>query len=112
MTYMSSLEGQIRKTSGSKVDIEKEIPFWEFIDIEFDSSSKLFKFTCHYNQQPTFPALFKQLVSSPSIKKVDDHINSKEKERIYKQDWKSRSEYKNEIGAENVIYTLLDTKKS
>ncbi|MCG9753046.1 GIY-YIG nuclease family protein [Vibrio brasiliensis] len=110
MTYMRSLEGQIRKASGAKVDIEKEIPFWEFIDIEFDSSSKLFKFTCHYNQQPTFPELFKQLVSSPSIKKVDDHINNKENERIYKQDWKSRSEYKNEIGAENVIYTLLDTK--
>ncbi len=79
MTYMRSLEGQVRKASRAKVDIEKEVPFWEFIDIEFDSSSKLFKYTCHYYQQPTFPELFKQLVSSPSIKKVDDHINNKEK---------------------------------
>lgn len=110
MTYMRSLEGQIRKASGTKVDIEKEIPFWEFIDIEFDSSSKLFKFTCHYNQQPTFPELFKQLVSSPSMKSVDDFINEKDANRIHKQNWKPRTEYKNEIGAENVIYTLIDTK--
>ena len=74
MTYMRSLEGKLRKSSGSKVDIEKEIPFWEFIDIEFDSSTRTFKFTCHYNQQPTFPELFKQLVSSPSIKAIDDYI--------------------------------------
>ena len=48
MSYMRSLEGQLRKASGKKVDIEKAIPFWEFIDIEYDNSAKLFKFTCHY----------------------------------------------------------------
>ncbi|MEL0633862.1 hypothetical protein V6237_13855 [Pseudoalteromonas carrageenovora] len=109
MSYMRSLEGKIRKASGNKSDIEKEIPFWEFLDIEFNAERKLFKFTCHYNQQPIFPELFKQLVSSPSIKAVDDFISEKEANRIYKQNWKPRSEYKNEIGAENVIYTLIDT---
>jgi len=31
--------------------------------------------------------------------------------RIYKQDWKPREEFEVELGAENVIYTLIDTKK-
>lgn len=110
MTYMRSLEGQIRKSQGSKQDIELDIPFWEFIDIEFDSNCKHFIFTCHYNQQPIFPELFKKLISSPSIKKIDDELNTKEANRIQKQAWKPRAEYKTEIGAENVIYTLIDTK--
>lgn len=110
MTYMRSVEGQIRKSQGSKQDIELDIPFWEFIDIEFDSSNKHFVFTCHYHQQPIFPKLFKKLISSPSIKKIDDGLNGKEANRIQKQNWKPRAEYKTEIGAENVIYTLIDTK--
>jgi len=109
MTYMRSLEGQLQKANGLKVDIELEIPFWEFIDIEFDSSKKSFKFTCHYNQKPVFPELFKKLVSSPAIQSVDDFLNDKGTDRIQKQDWRPREEYKTEIGAENVIYTLVDT---
>lgn len=107
MTYMRSLEGQLRK---DKADIELEIPFWEFIDIEYDSENKNFRFTCHYNQKPTFPELFKHLISSPAIKSIDDALNEKSADRIHKQNWKPRAEYKNEIGAENVIYTLIDTK--
>ncbi len=110
MTYMRSLEGQIRKSQGGNSDIELEIPFWEFLDIEFDSLNRKFIFTCHYHHQPTFPELFKQLVSSPAIKAVDDMLNDNSAICIYKQNWKLRTEYKNEIGAENVIYTLLDSK--
>jgi hypothetical protein len=111
MTYMRALEGQICKQNGQKVDIELAIPFWEFIDIEFNSEAKTFIFTCHYRQQPTFPKLFEKLVSSPAIKQVDDFLAGKSADRIHKQDWKPRSEYKNEVGAENVIYTLLDTER-
>lgn len=110
MTYMRSLEGQIRKSQGNKQDIELDIPFWEFIDIEFDSNNKHFIFTCHFNQQPIFPELFKKLIRSPTIKKIDDEVNGKEANRIQKQEWKPRAEYKSEIGAENIIYTLIDTK--
>ncbi len=111
MSYMRALEGQIRKQKGEKIDIELAVPFWEFIDIEFNSEQKIFLFTCHYKQQPTFPNLFEKLVTSPAIKLVDDFLDEKGTDRIYKQDWKPRSEYKNEIGAENVIYTLLDTER-
>lgn len=108
MSYMRALEGDLQKNI-RKTDIEKDIPFWEFIDIEFDADNKLFKFVSHYHQQPLFPELFKRLVSSAPLKIVHDEITNKEKSRIHKQDWRQRSEYKNEIGAENVIYTLLDT---
>ncbi|EGN74187.1 hypothetical protein A28LD_2327 [Idiomarina sp. A28L] len=111
MSYMRALESQIRKQDGEKADIELAIPFWEFIDIEFNSEKKEFTFTCHYKQLPTFPRLFEKLVSSPAIKQVDDFLAGKGTDRIHKQDWKPRVEYKNEVGAENVIYTLLDTER-
>jgi hypothetical protein len=109
MTYMRSIEGDLRKSkSKTKVDIEAEISFWEFLDIEFDSSSRIFQFAAHYKQKPQFEELFRRLTKSPAIKTVSDEIIGKEN-RIHKQDWNPRSEYRNEIGAENVIYTLLDT---
>ncbi|MFT6030011.1 MAG: hypothetical protein ACI8O8_001754 [Oleiphilaceae bacterium] len=109
MSYMRSLEGNLRKVNGYSRDIELEIPFWEFIDIEFDTNRKAFIFTAYYTQKPIFPELFKRMVSSPSIKKVDNEINNKNSGRIEKQDWRPREKYREEIVAENIIYTLVDT---
>ena len=93
------------------VNIEDEIPFWEFLDIEFDDRNRLFLFTEYYTQSPDLPGLFKRLVASPGMMKIDDDTsNKKEKDRIYKQDWKPGSEYETELGDEDVIYMLLDTK--
>jgi hypothetical protein len=48
-------------------------------------------FTSNYIQNPAFKELFKRLVASPIIKKIDDETgNTKEKDRIYKQDWNPR----------------------
>jgi hypothetical protein len=42
--------------------------------------------------------------------KIDDVTsNNKEKDIIYKHDWKNRVEYETEIGAENIIYMLPDS---
>lgn len=109
MTYMRSLEGSLRKANGTSSDIELETPFWEFIDIEFDTTNKAFIFTAHYTQQPLFPELFKRMVSSPSIKKIGDSISNTNSGRIQKQDRQPRNQYKIEIGSENVIYTLIDS---
>ena len=91
-------------------DVEKEIPFWEFLDIEFDGGSKMVRMTAHYTQEPTFPELFRRLTYSPVLKRIDDELNEKGVSRIHKQDWRSRGEFEAEIGAENVIYMLIDTK--
>ena len=107
MSHMRDIESAIRKDVG---DIEKEIPFWEFIDIEFNHTKREFIFTPHYTQGALFPKLFKNLASSPAIKKIEDSIINKDDFRIYKQDWKPRKNLEKEIGAVNAIYTLLDKK--
>lgn len=109
MSYMRDIESRLR----SKIDrkkIEDEIPFWEFLDIEFNIDENEFIFTSYYTQKPSFPELFSRLIGSPVLHKIDDEISKTNKDRIYKQDWKPRQEFETEIGAENVIYTLLDTK--
>lgn len=108
MSFMRDIESRLSPIRTN--NIEEEIPFWEFLDIEFDDKTKLFLFTAYYTQSPDFPELFKRLVASPIMAKIDDDTSKKkEKDRIYKQDWKQRSEYETELGAENVIYMLLDT---
>ena len=110
MSYMRDLESALR---GDSTDIEKQIPFWEFVDIEFFPDTKTFKLTPHYVQEPFFPELFKRLSGSPSIKTVEYELFSKGEFRIHKQDWKPISELETEIGATNVIYFLInnDTNK-
>ncbi len=108
MSFMRDIENRLRPDSDS--DIEQDIPFWEFLDIEFDEGSKTVRMTAHYTQIPTFPELFLRLTYSPALKRIDDELAAKDTIRIYKQDWRPREEFEAEIGAENVIYMLIDTK--
>ena len=62
MSHMRDIESALRGDVG---DLEKEIPFWEFLDIEFDPKHKQFLFTAHYKHEPMFPELFKNLAGSP-----------------------------------------------
>ncbi|WP_050753583.1 hypothetical protein [Pseudobacteroides cellulosolvens] len=50
MSYMRDIEARLRNPKPSS--IEEEIPFWEFLDIEFDKNKKLFilQLTIHKNQ--------------------------------------------------------------
>ena len=107
MSNMRDIESALRGDVG---DIEKEIPFWEFVDIEFDPSNRRFIFISHYKHEPLFPELFKNLAGSPALKMVEDEISQKHDFRIHKQDWKLREKLDTEIGALNAIYTLIDKK--
>jgi hypothetical protein len=109
MSYMRTLEGELTFNKNRR-DIESEIPFWEFIDIEFDPVKRRFRFVAHYTQKAWFPELFRRLVGSAPMKAIQDEISGKQSARIQKQGWKPRSDYKTEVKAENVIYTLIDTK--
>jgi hypothetical protein len=108
MSYMRSLEQSL--TTGKNDNIEAEIPFWEFLDIEFNKKKREFLFVAYYKQEASFPNLFERLISSPVINKIADELEDKKEDRIYKQNWKKREELEYEIGALNVIYMLLDTK--
>lgn len=107
MSFMRDLESRLRKDKSE--NIEDKIPFWEFLDIEYDRETKNLYFTAYYTQKPTFPELFKRMIGSPTLHKIDDELNNKSSFRIQKQDWKVRHDFEAEIGAHNVIYTLIDT---
>lgn len=42
--------------------------------------------------------------------KIDDELEKKPPFRIYKNRWRHRAELEFEVGAYNVLYTLIDTK--
>jgi hypothetical protein len=108
MSYMRSLEQSLSRDEVE--NIETKIPFWEFLDIEFDTENRVFRFVVYYRQEPTFPSLFQRLIGSPPLRKIGDELEGKERKSVYKQDWKPRGELDYEIGAYNVIYMLADTK--
>ena len=112
MSYMRSIEQDLRKskTEYKGQEIENEIPFWEFLDIEFDSAKRIFYFSAYYVQKPAYIELFKELVKSHTLKAIDDLLNLKEDFRFIKQDWKSRNKLPSQIDAKNVIYNLIDTQ--
>lgn len=114
MSYMRSIEQDLRKDKleYSEKDIETEIPFWEFLDIEFNSINKAFHFKAYYIQRPTYIELFKELVNSHTLKIIDDLLNTKEDYRFTKEDWKPRSSLYSQLEAKNVIYNLIDTKNN
>lgn len=112
MSYMRSIEQDLRKNNPeySQQEIENEIPFWEFLDIEFNSIEKIFYFKAYYTQKPVYIELFKQLVKSHTLKIIEDLLNSKEDFRFVKKDWKKKFDLKSQIDAKNVIYNLIDTE--
>jgi len=48
MTYYRTNEKKFRKCNSPT--IERDIPFWEFLDIEYNSADGVFIFTPHYTQ--------------------------------------------------------------
>ncbi|MCV6620121.1 MAG: GIY-YIG nuclease family protein [Cellvibrionaceae bacterium] len=111
-SYMRKIEAdlvRVKDKSSSHREVEVSIPFWEFLDIEFNKDKKSFIFTAHYTQSPQFPNLFYELVSSAPFSRVENDIRGKNDRKFPFQIWKSCSEYKKEIGAFNVIYFLQDS---
>jgi len=114
MSHIRWLEVELRKQSGKKSaeatnETQREAPFWEFLDIEFDELKKQFVFTAYYKQLPYFPEVFKHLIGSPKLKQIENSIFNNF-EKINSQEWKKRDQLVTEIGARNVIYFLLDDK--
>ncbi len=61
MSHMRDLERRMRQCKVS--EIEAEIPFYEFLDIEWDKNNRKFIFRPHYVQAPIYEKLFTQLQS-------------------------------------------------
>jgi len=108
MSYMRDIEYRLR--GDKSVNIESEIPFWEFLDIEYDNKNKRFKFNAYYTQELGFPFLFKSLMGSPIIRDIDEAEIEKESFKILQQTWRPRSYLESEFLPKNVVYMLIDTK--
>ena len=88
MSHMRGIEQELNK----EVKVENEIPFWEFLDIEFNESEKSFHLTAYYRQKPTFPELFSNLINSPALAKAENKtLDKSTKPKIYSNDWLPRS---------------------
>ena len=113
MSYMRSLEQRLRKDKKEykERDIEQEVPFWEFLDIEFDVKNKLFICKAHYTQKPIFPELFRQLVRSHILKDMENQLLDKGAFKFIKENWRTKDEAKTFLERNNIIYYLLDTQK-
>jgi len=72
MSFMRDIEYRLRRNKDT--NIEEEIPFWEFLDIEYDYENRIFHFSAYYTQKPSFPELFKRLIGSPMLHKIDDEL--------------------------------------
>ena len=111
MSHMRYLEKCLRATGGDSSDVEKEIPFWEFLDVEYARATKTFHLKAYYVQRPAFRALFSRMSDGPPLKSIRDELAGKTLDRIYKQIWKPRKEFETEFGATNVLYMLADTRR-
>ena len=62
MSFVRDIEDRLRKSKGTeKTNIEQEIPFWEFLDIEYNRDEKLFRFVAYYTQKPTFSGIIQEI---------------------------------------------------
>jgi hypothetical protein len=112
MSFARDIEDRLRKSRGTEeANIENEIPFWEFLDIEYERKTRTFYFAAYYTQKPAFSELFKRFIESPVLHKIDDELSKKPPFGIYKNKWRPRQELEFELGANNVLYFLVDTKK-
>ena len=95
MSYARDVE---RKRKEYKVsEIEAEMPFYEFLDIEWDKDNRKFIFRPHYIQAPIYQKLFTQLQSKHVLERIENEIDGASKGKIAKGDWKGKSEIHNEI---------------
>lgn len=107
MSFMRDIEYRLR--NDKSISIEDEIAFWEFLDIEYDYLNRAFFFNAYYKQKASFPELFKRMLGSPALHKIDDELAGKGAFRIYMQEWKPREVLDYEIEVDNALYTLIDT---
>lgn len=112
MSYMRTLESKLRTGNESyHGNIEDEIPFWEFLDLEFDKANRIFLCKAHYTQKPIFPELFKQFTKSHLLKDMENRLLEKGEFKFIKQDWRPKPELSLQLfDHPNFIYYLIDTE--
>lgn len=73
MSHLRDLEKRFRKVTSDQ--IESEIPFWEFIDIEYEVEEKRFYFDAYYKQKSMFPNVFNEIAKASILQEIDLFIS-------------------------------------
>ena len=114
MTYVRSLEEELAKrqekanSKSPKWDSEEMIPFWEFLDIEFDRSERAVILTAQWKQKVQYPRFFQEVVESQLTTHIEREIIQGKDLVITMGDWKTIEDLQTELNIQNVIYYLLD----
>ena len=118
MTYLRGLEQELQQRKNKEIkdkqrkwDSEVEIPFWEFIDIEYSKGEKAIYLTAHWKQKVSFPMFFKEIAKSQIMNRIEKEVLKDKKLVITKGDWKERNKLKSQLNNKNVIYYLIDKEK-
>jgi hypothetical protein len=117
MTYVRSLEEELAKKAekddpdADKWSSEEEIPFWEFLDIEYNRSKRTAYLDAHFKQRVEYPRFFREVVESQLTTRIEKEKIQGKKMVITMGDWKPIGQLKSQINVENVIYYLLDDNK-
>lgn len=78
MTYIRELEAAIADGNDTRTGEASAIAYWEFLDIEYDQSSRTALLTAHYCLPAPFPALMAQLQSADVIDQLSLRLNLSE----------------------------------
>jgi hypothetical protein len=112
MTYIRGLEEELQKkasgTIKSNFNSESEIPFWEFLDIEFDAEKMEIHLTAHWKQEVMFPMFFREIINSQLATRIEQEVLKEKELVIAKSDWKPKSHLQSQLNEKNVIYWLVD----
>ena len=107
MSFVRDIEDRLRKSKGAnETSIEDEIPFWEFLDIEYETESKTFFFEAYYTQKPVFSELFKRFIESPVLHKIDDDLEEKPPLESTRVNGDLGKNWSLNLRANNVLYFL------
>lgn len=113
MTFMRDLEFKLGDYANddTRENIEEVIPFWEFLDIEYDHEKNELFFNAHYTQRPHFSHLFKKIVDSTVLHRIELELEGKHEKRVVTSEWYTKAQLSKHLDAKNVIYYLLDEPK-
>lgn len=110
MSYMRTLESKLRRGKEEYPNnIEDDIPFWEFLDLEFHKEEKTLHCYAHYTHKPIFPELFKQFTNSHLLRDMENRLLGKGDFKFIKQDWRPKADLSVLLEHNNIIYYLIDT---
>ena len=109
MSHFREIERRLRDPMPKPAEIEEEYPFFEFLDIEWESSSRCIHLTSHFTTPMQFNTVFQRLQSDGVVDRLERSLRPGEaRVHVKKTGWRPRSEMVKEEMTTNVIYTLID----